>query len=699
MSDVSPMRMSDFLDGGIGGGAGDRARGREAWRRWAGAIGPLAADLPVPITGPMLAVWTTRPDLQERFPLDRTDGRLGFALWCLLDGRREYPKLRAMIEPAVLDDLTRPAKAVPVDQYGPVVSEIMAHLHANRPDLRASYDLSKPPGRAYLLAWFLIHQRAASDFTDLLPDWQRTLLTKPFAIPGLDWGGRPFNWLMVLVHSIITDLRARFDLTRPQGQDGFLRWFVMTGAAELKLLDLIDDRLIGWLGQPADTLDPSLPRLAVWTREESESIRTRFRAESAEERKAFLDWLRRDGTDSHPLMARVVPPEQAGTTGAERLSRPPVIAAPGVDLVGRTGTERGLDELRFAARALESVRVPFRVLHTDPADAAALHDAGLSAFLAPSAANDVTLLCAAGAEAPQALARFGRQPFEGRRRVIGYWSWDLPEWPEEWRFALDLVDEIWAPNRYVQAALETISPVPVLCMPEAVSVAARRRRSRADLGLPEGAFLFATPYDGGTLARQNPLAAVQAFARAFPHGTEPVGLVVRAANAAEDQPEWQVLRAAADADPRIRIVADPMPRSAVIGLYDACDAFLSLHRAEGSGRAVAEAMMLGKPVVATGFSGTVDLTHPGTACVVPWRRVPVEPGYPGGAGQSWADPDIDAAADHMTALAGDPAEARRLGRAGRTHAESLHAPAVVGARFRRRLDALGLLAPARDAAA
>lgn len=95
----------------------------------------------------------------------------------------------------------------------------------------------------------------------------------------------------------------------------------------------------------------------------------------------------------------------------------------------------------------------------------------------------------------------------------------------------------------------------------------------------------------------------------------------------------------------------------------------------------------------------MDLTHPGTACVVPWRRVPVEPGYPGGAGQSWADPDVDAAAAHMTALAGDPAEARRLGRAGRTHAESLHAPAVAGARFRRHLDALGLLAPTRDAAA
>ncbi|NYZ15625.1 hypothetical protein HL658_24050 [Azospirillum sp. RWY-5-1] len=692
MSDSSPSRISDFLNGVTG----DRGRGREAWRRWADSIGPLTADLPVPVTGAMLAVWMTRPDLQARFPLDRPSDRLGFALWCLLEGRRDYPSLRGMVDPAVLAVLTEPAKAIPVDQYGPVVSEIMLHLHATRPDLRASYDLSKPPGRAYLLAWFLIHQRAGSDFTDFLPDWQRTLLTKPFSIPGLDWGGRPFNWLMVLVHSIITDLRARFDLTKAPGQDGFLRWFVMTGVAELKLLDLVDDRLLAWLGQPADAGEPPLPRLAVWVRDSDGAIGKRFPAGSAEERKTYLDWLRRDGADSHPLLPRVLPTEAPKTAAVERVSRPPVVAAPGIDLVGCTGTERGLDELRYAARALESARVPFRILHTDPADSAALHDAGLSAFLAPSAANGVTLLCATGAEALQALARFGRQPFEGRRRVIGCWSWELPEWPEEWRFALDLVDEIWAPNRYAQAALELVSPVPVVCMPEAVSVAARRRRPRADLGLPEGDALFAAIYDGATLARQNPLAAVQAFSRAFPHGTEPVGLVVRAVNTAAEQPEWQVLRAAVDADPRIRIVADVMTRSAVLGLIDACDAFVSLHRAESSARAVAEAMMLGKPVVVTGFSATMDLTNPGTACVVPWRRVPVDPGYLGGAGQSWADPDIDVAAAHMAALAGDPAEARRLGRAGRSHAESLHAPALVGARFRRRLDALGLLTPACD---
>jgi len=128
------------------------------------------------------------------------------------------------------------------------------------------------------------------------------------------------------------------------------------------------------------------------------------------------------------------------------------------------------------------------------------------------------------------------------------------------------------------------------------------------------------------------------------------------------------------------------------GLIERCDCFVSLHRSEGFGRGIAEAMMLRKPVIVTGYSGNMDFTNSQNACIVDYRLVDVGPGeYPFPEGQRWADPDLEQAASYMRRLVGDPAWGAALAEKGRELVEAQHGVGAVGRRYRARLEELGFV--------
>jgi glycosyltransferase involved in cell wall biosynthesis len=145
-------------------------------------------------------------------------------------------------------------------------------------------------------------------------------------------------------------------------------------------------------------------------------------------------------------------------------------------------------------------------------------------------------------------------------------------------------------------------------------------------------------------------------------------------------------------DPRITVLSEVMSRERVVGLQSVCDCFVSLHRAEGFGRNIAEAMLLGKPVVVSAFSGNMDFTNEETAFLVHGDLILVRPGeYPFHEGQVWLDPDLEAAADAMRRVADDPTERNRRGAKGPEMVSARYSPEAVGRRYFERLK---LLAPA-----
>nr|WP_281416063.1 glycosyltransferase family 4 protein [Azospirillum rugosum] len=216
-----------------------------------------------------------------------------------------------------------------------------------------------------------------------------------------------------------------------------------------------------------------------------------------------------------------------------------------------------------------------------------------------------------------------------------------------------------------------------------VTVDASDGLGRRDFGLPENRFLFVFSFDAlSSFFRKNPEACVQAFRMAFPRGDEPVGLVIKAMRATGENPVWLSMLDTAAADRRMTIIGRTLTRGAVLDLYRACDCFVSLHRAEGFGRGIADAMMLGKPVIVTGHSGNLDFTTPGCAALVDHRPRPVGADeYPFAAGQMWVEPSVEHAAWWMRRLFEEAQLRERLAEQGRRLTMATYAPEVVGAHY------------------
>lgn len=273
--------------------------------------------------------------------------------------------------------------------------------------------------------------------------------------------------------------------------------------------------------------------------------------------------------------------------------------------------------------------------------------------------------------------------------------WELSDFPDAWLPAFDTIDEIWAPSRYIQLMLTRKMHKPVLYMPPALEAHQVAMLDRKAFNIPEGRFLFYFAFDFLSFAeRKNPAGVIEAFRRTLARdcgGSRP-GLVLKAQNGPFAADALRDLRAQIERDPDIFLIERTLPRPEVAALMALCDAVVSLHRAEGFGLLVAEAMMLGRPVISTDYAATTELVSPATGFPVDYRLIPVAPGaYPFGEGQVWADPDLDHAAWLMARLAAEPGLAEPIVAAARAHISRAYSPGSVAGRQAGRLRALGLV--------
>jgi glycosyltransferase involved in cell wall biosynthesis len=281
--------------------------------------------------------------------------------------------------------------------------------------------------------------------------------------------------------------------------------------------------------------------------------------------------------------------------------------------------------------------------------------------------------------------------FRAGRYNIAYFAWELPEFPDAWGAAFDYYDEVWCPSDFCTAAIAMKSPHPVLTMPHAIAFArpvAPVAELRSRFGLPVDRFLFLSLFDlNSYAARKNPAAVLDALARAKLPAT--AGLVIKVQNVAGNERDFAALQARVRELPGTVLLTETLSRADVYALEAACDAFVSLHRSEGFGLAVAEAMYLGKPVIATDWSATAEFVTPENGCPVRARTVVLEQNHgPYAKGATWAAPDLDHAAEWMQRLVADREFGAHLGRAARETIETRFSPAAIGARYRKRLESI-----------
>ena len=252
---------------------------------------------------------------------------------------------------------------------------------------------------------------------------------------------------------------------------------------------------------------------------------------------------------------------------------------------------------------------------------------------------------------------------------------------KSWRSDLDFFDELWVPNRFVENSFRQIFSKPILIMPPCVDLGVEISPNRAKLGLDPRKFYFLFSFDRNSyMERKNPLGVANAFAIAFSDGRDDVGLIFKVSGSQDPFSKATLeLEAAATRDRRITILQGDWQRADILALMASVDCFVSLHRSEGFGLGMAEAMFLGKPVIGTAFSGNAEFLTAETGYPVPYQMRAVEQGeYPRSVGNSWAEPDIRIAAGMMRSVASRTDEVRSKALRGQTYVQHHYSPKVVG---------------------
>ncbi|MEI9902232.1 MAG: glycosyltransferase family 4 protein [Hyphomicrobium sp.] len=268
---------------------------------------------------------------------------------------------------------------------------------------------------------------------------------------------------------------------------------------------------------------------------------------------------------------------------------------------------------------------------------------------------------------PFALWRLGARLLRDKY-VIGYWAWELPQVPDDWRHGIQFVHEIWVPSAFTAAAVRPIAGQrPVRIVPHPVAVRGGPAPVRADGGAP---FTVLTIFNAASsIARKNPAAVVAAFQKAF--GDDATArLIIKASNLDVAPSGREQLLAAIGSAANITLIEHTMSAAAMDQLFAESDVVISLHRSEGFGLTIAEAMLRGIPAIATNWSGNVDFLTADTGRPVDFKMVPSDDPqgtyhYPE---MQWADADVEDAARALRQLRDDPALAARLGEAGRAFA-------------------------------
>ena len=388
----------------------------------------------------------------------------------------------------------------------------------------------------------------------------------------------------------------------------------------------------------------------------------------------------------------------------------------GVNLIGHAFNVFGLGEyLRMIAKAFDAAAIPYCVIDIPIGNGASDQDRSLEGKVLPKDVEPpyaFNLFCMTAVNHLNLAIYHGYTP-SSRAYTIATWFWEMEKWPDQITNALDLANEYWPCTRIIEQALqgartrrkvqglETRGSTPIIRMPPVIDLgttsllsnqASNRKKTREAYGLSQKSILFNFVFDlNSIIARKNPQAVLKAFQQAFDTTELDVGLVIKTFPPRRPEPLWELLKATAVMDKRITIIESDLDRSSILTLLACCDVYVSLHRSEGLGMGLAEALQLGLDVIATDYGGNTDFCHGPLAHPIPYHLIPVQPGeYPYHQGMVWAEPDLDAAVAVMRQVAMKRWLSPTTDQATVEDYRQRFSAAAVGTHFRRRLDELWL---------
>jgi len=275
-------------------------------------------------------------------------------------------------------------------------------------------------------------------------------------------------------------------------------------------------------------------------------------------------------------------------------------------------------------------------------------------------------------------------PYSTEIPHIGFWSWELEDFPKVYRSAANLLNEIWTVSDFANKSITSSVKTPVRTLRLPVPIPRRKTKlTRKDLKLPANAFLITTSFDfNSDVNRKNPVGAIEAFRKAFPKPGIGV-LLLKSINGKNHTSELENLKNIAQNRSDIIFMDEYLNHYENHALLELSDVFLSLHRSEGYGINLADSMARKTAVIATGYSGNLDFMDEESGILVPYSMVEVS-NYAGiDVKSQWAEPDLDFAGNAIRRLAEEPQNLRKLGQAGLSKIAAEHSLGATAKIFRK----------------
>ena len=587
-----------------------------------------------------------RADLRAQFPTALSDGAHGaFARWIAEAGADSLGlshAARAQIAELLASDFSRRAR-----QAFLTSDEVMAVL---------PHGLT-PAGRIGLLEWFVRRGRKVAHL-------------------GLEevW------WLFFqAAEDPVRELQEAFRFT-PQwqqlfpdgltlfGRERFAAWFAQTHGV---VADWVDTSTWPLPTEPAADL-----RIGYWACEAWRQAWPRALVD-VDQAKQWIVWLGSSASGLPGFTRQWCRSLDVDRIGAE-------LTTPGANLLGHFCYPSGLQvsvQSLAKALALNGVALSLRDVNIDDRDEpqhARFHDMEV---------YDVTVVhVQPEPHFRHAYERSGLSARAPRSYRVAYWYWEFETVPQAWTELAAQVDEIWTATEFIARGLRERFRQPVRTLMPGVSLAPYTKRSLAHFGLDAGRYTFLFTFNMmSVMERKNPLGLIRAFRQAF-RPDEPVSLVLKSSFGDRHPEQLQQMRDAVE-DASIHIIDELYSSDEILSLMDACDAYVSLHRSEGLGLTMAEAMLMGKPVIATRHSGNVDFMDDANSLLVDCELVPLGRDIPPyGAELEWANPSEAHAAQLMRRLYDDQAQAKALGQVAMQSATASLSLEVAGRRIMQRLE-------------
>jgi glycosyltransferase involved in cell wall biosynthesis/SAM-dependent methyltransferase len=465
-----------------------------------------------------------------------------------------------------------------------------------------------------------------------------------------------------------------------------LYWDLGTSAADFgdPLATQSMNSFLDWLNQPidGDSANPiRVSRLWHALYQCRADLRRAYPDLLGAHRAGFLEWMRNSAPvecdfdpcfypDEHPaIVSRTAPkPEKFG-----------------VNVLGYVHSEKGMGEaVRSDIRILSAADIPHVVM--DFADEHGSQNIERTVTNLSESSPHIINLFHVNADQVDLLVKQKGAQFRDRYN-IGFWTWEQSQFPPDWDSAFRHFDEIWVPSNFVRDAVAKRSPIPVMTVPHSINpeIPVAQGFTLGKLGVPPGTFVFLFFFDFySQMERKNPMGLVRAFLRAFGDQRDALLLIKCSHSIFAPAPFNQLEEACRGGN--VRLFESVLPREECNALIAACDCYVSLHRAEGFGLTLAEAMCFGRPVIATGYSGNVDFMHEKNSFPVKYHLTELEMDHgPYKKGSAWAEPDIDHAAGLMRYVYEHRKESKIIGEEGRREAfQQLH-PKTVGRFVREHL--------------